>query len=165
MKALDDFIQERSKTRQGQASILFFSLFVLSNRIATDVDKSLENLTLKQMLLLILIEIIGGGSYTELGQIMGSSRQNIKKLAVALEKKGFVQMTVDPKNAKASLVKSTGKSQEHFQELDNFYDCKLTQLFSAFTDEEVAYLFNLLAKAFQGLEEMEKSNALDTSHN
>ncbi|AXY26309.1 MarR family transcriptional regulator [Suicoccus acidiformans] len=158
MEILDQFIKSRSHSRIGQSSIIFFSLFNISNRIATDIDNSLSDLTLKQLLLLIAVEIIQGGSYTELGNIMGSSRQNIKNLAIALEKKGYVSIIPDPNDSRAFKVISTERTKDHFEEMDLLYSKKLVELFSAFSDDEVAQLFALFDKFFQGVEVMERSN-------
>lgn len=158
MDRLNAFIKSRSQHRMGQASIVFFSLFVLTNRIATDMDKSLVDISFKQLMLLILIEINEGGTFTELGAMMGSSRQNIKNLALLLQEKGYVTIEADPQDRRASRVVSTGKTQGHFQSQNQIYNQKLSDLFADFSDEEVNTIFRFMKKIFAGVERMEESH-------
>ena len=68
---------------------LFGSIFLLSNKLQALGDGYLKEITLKQWLLLIMIQTINKEqpSVTEVAAFMGSTRQNVRKMLEALEKK------------------------------------------------------------------------------
>lgn len=154
MMKLQDLMDERSHTREGQTTVVFYSLFILTNRIQTEFDNMGDELTLKQLMLLILIAILGAGSYTQLGELMGTSRQNAKKLASALERKGYVTIETDPADRRAVIVRPTAKIQDHFDQRDPVYESSLAVLFQDFTDDEIGQLFKLVPKLLSGTDKM-----------
>lgn len=155
---LDDFLKSRSTSRQGQTSVIFFSLFVIANRIETDFGNTLSDFSLKQLMVLILLEINGPMSYTDLGKMMGSSRQNIKNLCAGLKKKSYVSIGVDDLDKRAAKVQTSQKTKDHFNHANDLYDLKIEELFSELTDKDVENLFEYSEKLFLGLEKMEKVN-------
>ena len=155
---IQDFLDQRGQYRQGQASIIFYSLFVITNRIQTGFDKVVEDITFKQFMLLILIEILGSGSYSDFASVMGSSRQNVKNLAVALEKKGYVKIEQNKEDRRASLVRSTDKVKKHFDTMNMLYEDRMEELFADFTDQEIGGLFTMMGKFFAGIERMEEED-------
>lgn len=88
---IKDYIVQKGETTDGKKSVLFFSLLVIANLIETNYNAGMEELTLKQLMLLILVAVSEGETFTKYGKIMGSSRQNIKTLAKALEKSPMFQ--------------------------------------------------------------------------
>lgn len=152
---IEDFIEERGKNHEGRMSVVFFSLFVITNRIETTYNGAMDELSLKQLMLLILVSISPGENFTRLGQVMGSSRQNIKTLAEALEKKSFVRIEKDEEDRRAYGVYPSQKAKDHFDQTDQNYSQQILALFSSFSEEEVQLLFNLVPKFFQGIERME----------
>ena len=61
------------------------------NQLQTIFDSRIPALSLKQFMLLSVARQAGEPmTFTQLGALLGCSRQNIKKLAEALVKKGFV---------------------------------------------------------------------------
>lgn len=151
---LQDLMEELSHTREGQTTVIFYLLFILTNRIQTEFDNMGDELTLKQLMLLILIGILGTSSYTQLGDLMGTSRQNAKNLATALERKGYVTIEKDPQDGRAVIVQPTSKIQLHFNQRDPVYEASLGELFRDFTDAEVSQLFKLIPKLLSGAERM-----------
>ena len=68
---------------------LFGSIFLLANRLQTLGNGYLEEVTLKQWLLLIMIHVMDKEqpSVTEVADFMGSTRQNVRKMLEVLEGK------------------------------------------------------------------------------
>lgn len=155
---LEDYIGQKGETKEGKMSILFYSLFVLTNRIETIYNAGIKELTLKQLMLLILVSISEGETFTRYGEIMGSSRQNIKTLATALEKKSFVTIRQDERDRRASGIYLTPKTAKHFKDTDAYYTQQILLLFFEFTTEEIEQIFGLLPKFFRGVKRMEKGN-------
>jgi DNA-binding MarR family transcriptional regulator len=156
---IKDYIQEKGKTTEGKKSILFFSLFVVTNRIETIYNAGVDELTLKQLMLLILISISEGETFTRYGQIMGSSRQNIKTLAKALERKSFVSIRQNENDRRACGIFLTAKTAKHFKDTDNYYSLQIRRLFSEFTADEINVMFSVVPKLFTGIQRMDQSYA------
>ncbi|MBC1991092.1 MarR family transcriptional regulator, partial [Listeria seeligeri] len=92
---ISDMIKNFADKRDNQVRGIFASIFILQNRLQTVFDKADEYLTLKQFMLLTMIRFSHDEktTFTHLGNLLGSSRQNAKKLALSLEKKGFIRIT------------------------------------------------------------------------
>ena len=84
---------------------------------------------------------------------MGCSRQNVKKLALALEKKGFVHLQLSNNNF--VLVELTKEVQRYTEEIRERQMKALSLLFSDFSEEEIGQLFFLYSKLYTGLERVE----------
>ncbi len=84
---------------------------------------------------------------------MGCSRQNVKKLALALEKKGFVHLQLSNNNS--VLVELTEEVQRYTEEIGERQMKALSLLFSDFSEEEIEQLFFLYSKLYTGLKQVE----------
>lgn len=155
---IEDYIEQRGKTTAGKKSVLFFSLFVITNRIETIYNAGMEDLTLKQLMLLILVSISEGKTFTSYGKIMGSSRQNIKTLAKALEKKSYVSIRQSENDRRACGIFLTAKTAKHFQDMDTYYAKQIFYLFSEFTTKEIDLMFTIFPKFLAGIQRMEKDD-------
>ena len=68
---------------------IFSSIFIMQNRMQTAGEKIQTQISMKQWLLLAMAgSCPEPRTLTNLGTLMGCSRQNVKKLALALEKRG-----------------------------------------------------------------------------
>ncbi|WP_040951913.1 MarR family winged helix-turn-helix transcriptional regulator, partial [Gorillibacterium massiliense] len=76
---------------------IFGGLFVLANKLQAIGDRELGEITTKQWFLMMMIEQWGEEPPTlsELAKEMGSSRQNLKQLALKLQEKGFLSIEKD----------------------------------------------------------------------
>lgn len=140
---------------QHRVQAIFSSIFVLQNRMQTAGEKLQTDISMKQWLLLAMTECCPEPrTLTNIGNLMGCSRQNIKKLALALEKKGFVRLLLGANNS--VCIELTDKVNEYAKEIgeQNFQALKL--LFSDFNEEEIEQLFRLYAKLYRGVERVEK---------
>ncbi len=155
---IKDYIEQKGSTAEGKMSVIFFSLFVMTNRIETIYNAGIKELTLKQLMLLILVSISEGETFTKYGEIMGSSRQNIKTLAKALEKKSYVSIRQDERDRRACGIYLTPKTTKHFKDTDAYYTQQILHLFSGFTAEEIDLMFSFLPKLFAGIQRMEEEN-------
>ncbi len=153
---IKDYIVQKGETTDGKKSVLFFSLLVIANLIETNYNAGMEELTLKQLMLLILVAVSEGETFTKYGKIMGSSRQNIKTLAKALEKKSYVSIRQDENDRRACGIFLTDKTAKHFKDTDDYYTRQILYLFSEFTADEIDLMFSFIPKLLAGIERMEK---------
>ncbi len=88
--------------------------------------------------------------------MLGCSRQNIKKLADVLKKKGFITIHQSPHDTRAMCICPTEKVNDYFQNEFSEYQKELKYLFEVYTDKEIETLFILLSKLYTGIDNLEK---------
>jgi len=99
-----------------QRAELFATIFVLAQLLSRLGDDVLEpmDLTTKQWLLLAVIAKAFPGrepTLSEVAAIYGSSRQNVKQIALQLVARGWVRMVDDPDDRRAVRLQLTRKLQ------------------------------------------------------
>lgn len=154
---LKDLVTQFSGTTENQRKAIFSSLFIVGNKLQTIFDNHIPQISLKQFMLLSIVRQSREPlTFTQLGNILGCSRQNIKKLAEILEKKGFVVMQKSPHDTRAICICPTDKVNDFFENDFSKYQEELQYLFEVYTDEEIKTLFILLSKMYAGIENLEK---------
>lgn len=134
---------------------IFSSIFVLQNRMQTAGEKLQTEITMKQWLLLAMTECCPEPrTLTNVGNLMGCSRQNVKKLALALEKKGFVRLLSSSNNS--VIIELTGEVERYAEEIGERQWKALDLLFADFSEKEIEQLFYLYSKLYAGMERVEK---------
>ena len=124
---------------------IFSSIFVMQNRMQTAGEKIQTQISMKQWLLLTMTASCPEPrTLTNVGALMGCSRQNVKKLAMALEKQGFVRLVLGSNNS--VNIELTEKVAEYLQEMVERHTCTLRLLFADFSEEEISALFTLYQK-------------------
>lgn len=135
---------------------LFGSIFLLANRLQTLGDGYLEEVTLKQWLLLIMIHVMDREhpSVTEVADFMGSTRQNVRKMLEVLEGKGFVELLANPLDRRTLSVALTPKTEQFFARFQAKGDAFLDQLFAGIPPEELAVTCRTVEALFENMERM-----------
>lgn len=134
---------------------VFSSIFILQNRMQTAGEKIQTQISMKQWLLLAMLGCCPQPrTLTNVGTLMGCSRQNVKKLALALEKQGFVRLIAGSSNS--VQIELAEKAAEYAQEMGERHARTLQLLFEDFSEEEIEQLFRLYAKLYAGVERVEK---------
>jgi DNA-binding MarR family transcriptional regulator len=93
---------------------IFGSLFFLAQHVARLTDQAMAEtgVTTKQWLLLaVLVKKFQGQEPTlsEAAAIYGSSRQNVKMIALQLEKLGYLRLVSDPRDGRCLRLRLTPK--------------------------------------------------------
>lgn len=139
---------------------IFGSLFVLNNNLQTVGDQyfKVDDITTRQWFLTIIIDQFGDYSPTlsEVAELMGSSHQNVKQLALKLEEKEFVKIQKDEKDARVLRLSLTHKCEtfwEKRQEQDNQF---IRDLFQDITEVELGVLSISLNKLIDRIFTMKK---------
>ena len=159
---LDDLTAKFSSSTEKQRKAIFSTLFIAGNKLQTLFDNHIPEISLKQfMLLSIARQSKEQLTFTQLGNLLGCSRQNIRKLADALRKKGFITIQQSPHDTRAMCVCPTEKANGYFTNDFFQYQEELKYLFEVYTDQEIETLFALLSRLFAGIENLEKRVAGD----
>lgn len=152
---IDEIFEQYDCDTEHRMQAIFSSIFVLQNRMQTAGEKLQTQISMKQWLLLVMTACCPEPrTLTNVGNFIGCSRQNIKKLALALEKKGFVRLLSGGNNS--VCIELTDKVDQYAQEMGERHLQSLKLLFLDFTEEEIEQLFRLYAKLFAGMERIEK---------
>ncbi len=166
---INQLIQRFSKGAENQKKAIFSTLFIAGNRLQTLFDKRIPKVSLKQFMLLSVVRQSGEPlTLTQLGNLLGCSRQNVKKLADALMKKGFVTVLQPPGDTRAVRIAPTEQADCYFQKEFSNYQEELNYLFDVYTEDEIQALFRLLSKMYAGIENLEqhvKQEAANTNLN
>lgn len=140
---------------------IFGSIFLTANRLQVLGDQYLgvDGITTKQWFLNVMISQFGDNPPTlsEVAELMGNSRQNVKQLALKLEEKGFLNIRKDDEDARALRLKLTDKGREFWakrRKQDNEY---IAELFEELSEEEILNMFKGLEKLIKKVEKMDKS--------
>lgn len=92
---------------------IYGMVFSLSNRIQMLGDREFDNITLKQQFLMIALELFDEPpTLKEMGELIGCSYQNVKRMAVHLQKEGYLDMVQDVKDKRKLLLINTGKAEK-----------------------------------------------------
>ncbi|MBO5284019.1 MAG: MarR family transcriptional regulator [Lachnospiraceae bacterium] len=152
---LNDLILRFSNTTKNQRKAIFSTLFIAGNKLQTLFDNHIPEITLKQFMLLSVVRQSDKPlTLTQLGNILGCSRQNIKKLADVLMKKGFIIIEQSPLDTRAMCIRPTERVNDYFQNEFSQYQEELKYLFEVYTDDEIETLFTLLSKLYTGIEHL-----------
>ncbi|MCA1292873.1 MarR family transcriptional regulator [Paenibacillus sp. alder61] len=129
--------------QEEKQAFIFATILTLANRLQIVGDKLDKNITLKQWLLIAIILKNGSPAPTlgEVAGIFGCSRQNIKKLAMILEKQGFVALKRDEQDARVVRVQLTSKCHAYFKGREDLENELMQDLFHHFDEKLTDGLF------------------------
>ncbi len=127
---------------------VFGMIFMLSNKLQILGDKMDPNLTVKQWLFLagVLKCESSAPTLSEVAAKIGSSRQNVKKIASILEKQDFVLLEKDEADARMLHIKLTDRCMEHLRRRDETERLFLHEIFKGFEEVEMSHFCDSIKK-------------------
>ena len=152
---IEDLIENYSDSAQKQSRAIFSSIFIIGNKLQTIFDNNIPEISLKQFMLLSMIrqsEI--PLTLTQLGNLLGCSRQNIKKIAESLMKKGYITFVKSSQDSRATCIRITQKANDFYENDFAKYQKDLKYLFDVYSSQEIEALFTLLSKMYSGIENL-----------
>lgn len=137
--------------------LLFSGVFVQENRLHAILDRNLNGITTKQWLLLVVSSSLPNPpDLTTLGKILGCSRQNIKKLALSLEKEGFIKLTPSSCDKRSLWVSILNKGKTIIEDSKEMEDKVYGSLFRDFSEDDISEYFKLSEKFSKGIGYLEE---------
>jgi len=134
----------------GDSKQIFGMVFLLAQRWQVMGDRELKDadMTTKQWLVLVSIQTLFDSppSLSELAEAMGSSRQNVKQLALNLERKGFLEIRQDPHDARIQRFVLTPKNHQFWQARAGRDEAFIQSLFEGISPEALDVTNQTLAK-------------------
>jgi MarR family transcriptional regulator for hemolysin len=144
--------------KQHTQEVIFASLFLLSNKLQVAGDQYLSEsgMTTKQWFLTAVIMQFGDNAptLTEVAEFMGSSRQNVKQLALKLEKNDFLKLERDEHDTRAIRLKITDKSRSFWDKRQSQDQQFIREVFKYLSNEETEEVANSIKKILRGIEEV-----------
>ena len=150
-------------SRTENEEYIIGSVSLISNKIMKFGDSIFPDITYRQWFLLMMISKMEcqEKSINSIAEFVGTTRQNVKKMLVPLEKKGYVIIAKSSSDARALRVELTEKTYQYFSENDEPTIRETNKLFSTFTDEEIDSLACALGKLLCSFESYGKDRKND----
>lgn len=144
------------KSLKWMKNLLFAGVFIQENRLHAVFDRYNE-MSCKQWLLMSVCKAFPEPpDLSSLAEAMGCSRQNVKKLAQALEKDGYVTLEKSPTDGRSLLVRKTEKGLAFSKDNTERGEGVHAAFFKEFTEEEIAECYRLSVKMMHGIDHLEE---------
>ncbi len=139
---------------------IFGSIFIIANRIDTLLGREFTkfDVTTKQWLLSIIIDNLFNGPPTikEVAKEMGSSHQNVKQLALKLEKKGYMTLEKDKTDSRVTRLKLSKHNLDFWEKLRLEGTIFTKGLFKDINKEEFEVARKVMRKILSNVDELDK---------
>jgi DNA-binding MarR family transcriptional regulator len=144
-------------TDRAQLTVETFErLLNLSHQVELAMDRMLrkDDLTVKQFQMIAIIgkRFTSPPSIMELAEQMGTTHQNVKQLALQLERRGYVEIFRDEKDKRIWRVRLTEKNAAYWEQKAPEHMRFMMDLFASLDDGELEKLNDSLGKALRSLE-------------
>ena len=144
--------------RTEKEEFIIGSISLLSNKITIFGDALFPDITFKQWFLLMMISKmeLQDKNINSIAVVVGTTRQNVKKLLVPLKNKGYVTIEKSTNDARSLKVELTEKTYQYFEEINEPSAHEANKLFSTFSISEIDSLYCNLEKLLHCFETYEK---------
>lgn len=137
-------------------NLLFAGVFIQENKLHAVYDRYNE-MSCKQWLLMAVCNAFDEPpDLSKIAEVMGCSRQNVKKLALALERDGYITLEKSAKDARALCIKKTSKGLRFSKESSELGSKVHEAMFQEFTEEEISQYYELSKKLMHGIDHLER---------
>ena len=151
---IEEILETYNTNRLEKSQALYTSIFVIQNRLQNAGEKIQNELSIKQWLLLTMVSVCPESrTLSNIGRLMGCSRQNVKKLVSTLEKKQYIRLIKGSNNS--LCIELTDKVEEYGKKIGKTQLAFLELLFKEFSDREIEQFFKMVLKLYSGLEKVE----------
>ena len=151
---MDEMYDSFGTDTDNMLNAIFSSIFIMQNRMQTACEKIQTQISMKQWLLLVMASICPEPrTLTAVGNLMGCSRQNVKKLALVLESKGFIRLEQGFNNS--LTIELSEQAERYFTQMQERYSKTMHLMFDNLSEEEIQQLYKLYGKLYAGIERVE----------
>jgi DNA-binding MarR family transcriptional regulator len=133
----------------GATKVRTFRLIVvLAQRLRTLMDEVLreDGLTTQQAALITVVESMGSPSLSQAAAVFGTTHQNARQVAAALERKGLLRIVADERDGRVRRLVATDRSRALWERRSGSDQQQVVDWFSALSESEAATLFELLLR-------------------
>jgi len=138
-------------------AFIYAAIHLLANRLQTVGDKLDPSISSKQWFLLVAVSKFTDlkGAPPNIGDIangLGTSRQNIKKMANLLEQRGFLKLEKDKSDLRSIRLLLTERCEDYFQSREQRDDEYLERIFRGIEEETLVILCKGMGKLIENLD-------------
>ncbi len=134
-------------------TFVFGSLFITANLLETLLDRAFKpyGITVKQWQLLITIESLFSSPPTiqQIAGAMGTSHQNVKQIALNLERRGFLRLEKDASDARSTRLVTTEECRAFGEKTRLAGQAFVLKTFAGVSAEDLHGARNTLAALWQ----------------
>jgi len=137
----------------SEEEMIYGLLFAVSNKLQACADKILPDITSRQHFLLIVLSLFKDKypSLKEVAGVVGSSYQNVKKLADNLEKKGFIELKRDEHDKRKYNLMMTDRVSTLSEVINEETEIFMRGLYEGLTKEDLRHTVAVLMRMEQNL--------------
>lgn len=137
---------------------IFGLVFFIGQRwqYITDRELARSNLTTRQWMMLAVIDTMFdyNPSIQEVAEKLSTTHQNVKQIAVNLEKRGFITIDRCHKDRRVLRLKTTDQNERFWRENADRNKKFVADFFAGFSGEELETLLGLMRKISARTEEL-----------
>ena len=144
---------QRSLAQMEDRTFVFGSLFVTANLLETLLDRAFASygITSKQWLLLITVQSLFAEPPTisQVAAAMGTSHQNVKQIALNLQKSGFLCLEKDANDARATRLVTTEAVRAFGEQTSQAGNAFMGEAFAGIDEADLRGAKNVLLTLWQ----------------
>jgi DNA-binding MarR family transcriptional regulator len=157
------FLDAEEQATAGSAAdaVRSFRLILfLGQRLQHLLDRRLEDegLTTRQGFLLTVVRSLERPTLGEVARAMSTTHQNAKQIALALERKGMLQILPDATDRRVRRLAATGVGRRGWKSRNAGDFAAIAGWFAALSEADQSALVSLLARVARGLVQREGAN-------
>lgn len=139
-------------------------IVLVSKWLETVGNRDSSGITVKQVQLLELIgeQPVGTLTLTTLAAQAGSSRQNVKKIADILERKGQIVMERDPSDARVLRISLSESGKALLDRRKSMQDRHLSEVFNGIDEKTLKIVAKALVRMKKNCVRIERRDATDS---
>lgn len=140
----------------SKQAFVYAAIHMLANRMQTLGDKIDPTVSSKQWFVLAVVLKFDATppNIGDVADALGTSRQNIKKIANILEKRGFLRLEKDEKDLRSIRLFLTEQCYKYLKGREQQENEYLKRIFSELEEEEVTVLCKGLGKLLKNLDNL-----------
>ncbi len=143
--------------QEKQYQFIYGAIFLLANKLQLLGDRNQTAVSTKQYFLLVTLQQFRRHipSLSELAEFMACTRQNVKKLALALAEKGMLVLLPDEMDQRVLRVHLTAEGDDYVSQRTIQEQVFYEQLFQNLSDVQISYLETGLLKMAENMAKLE----------
>ena len=142
----------------AEKAYIFGTIFTLANKLQVLGDDFDKEITIKQWLFVVGVsQFQEPPTVSEVAHFIGYSRQNAKRIAIALNEAGFASIKKDDRDARALRILLSAKCSDYFSKRSQREIEFLQQLFLGFDSELSRNVYDGLKRLEQNIKDMLKA--------
>jgi DNA-binding MarR family transcriptional regulator len=127
---------------------IFFRMFMITRKWELVFNRDHKVLTLKQLMFLIVVKNAFQEDPTikDVAEVLSTSHQNVKAIAMQLEKKGFISIYKDTQDRRVTRVQISDERQAYWEDQNKVDTKSLLALFSGIDTQDLITTLKTLQK-------------------